>query len=135
MACHRNEGSGSRVWRWAQARVGTPEAFFERFFVWNYCPLLFLKDGRNLIPEHLGKAEAGTLMALCDSALAAVVDVLKPSVVVGIGRYAQQRATAVLGADADVRYLLHPSPANPAANRNWPAQAERVLGPWLPPPP
>ncbi|KQX99711.1 hypothetical protein ASD22_05610 [Rhodanobacter sp. Root480] len=135
MACHRNEGSGSRVWRWAQARVGTPEAFFERFFVWNYCPLLFLKDGRNLIPERLDKAEADALMALCDSALAAVVHVLKPSVVVGIGRYAQQRATAVLGADADVRYLLHPSPANPAANRNWPALAEQVLGPWLPPAP
>jgi single-strand selective monofunctional uracil DNA glycosylase len=135
MACHRSEGSGSRVWRWAQARVGTPEAFFERFFVWNYCPLLFLKDGRNLIPERLGKAETDALMAVCDGALAAVVRALEPSVVVGIGRYAQQRATSVLGAEAGVRYLLHPSPANPAANRDWPALAEQVLGPWLPPAP
>ncbi|GAA0242189.1 uracil-DNA glycosylase family protein [Rhodanobacter caeni] len=135
MACHRSEGSGSRVWRWAQSRLGTPEAFFERFFVWNYCPLLFIKDGRNLIPERLGKAETDALTAVCDRALATVVRALQPSVVVGIGRYAQQRATAVLGADADVRYLLHPSPANPAANRNWPALAEQVLGPWLPLPP
>jgi single-strand selective monofunctional uracil DNA glycosylase len=135
MACHRSEGSGSRVWRWAQSRLGTPEAFFERFFVWNYCPLLFIKDGRNLIPERLGKAETDALTAVCDRALATVVRALQPSVVVGIGRYAQQRATAVLGAEADVRYLLHPSPANPAANRNWPALAEQVLGPWLPSPP
>jgi single-strand selective monofunctional uracil DNA glycosylase len=132
MACHRNEGSGSRVWRWAEERLGTPDAFFERFFVWNYCPLLFLKDGRNLIPEHLQRQEREALMAVCDRALAAAVNALAPAAVVGIGRYAQQRATAVLGADADVRYLVHPSPANPAANRDWPALAEQALRPWLP---
>ena len=132
MACHRNEGSGSRVWRWAESRLGTPDAFFERFFVWNYCPLLFIKDGRNLIPEHLQLQEREALMAVCDRALAAAVRALEPTAVVGIGRYAQQRATAVLGDGADVRYLVHPSPANPLANRDWPALAEQALKPWLP---
>ncbi|HEX5488174.1 MAG TPA: uracil-DNA glycosylase family protein [Rhodanobacteraceae bacterium] len=133
MACHRNEGSGSRLWRWAQARLGPPEEFFERFFVWNYCPLLFIKDGRNLIPEHLDRRDTEALTAVCDRALAAAVRALDPIAVVGIGRYAQKRATTVLGADADVRYLLHPSPANPSANRDWPAVAEQALAPWLPP--
>lgn len=133
MDCHRNEGSGSRVWRWAEARFGTPEAFFERFFVWNYCPLLFIKDSRNLTPNHLNRAETEALTAVCDRALAAAVRALEPAAVVGIGRYAEQRATTVLGEDADVRYLIHPSPANPLANRDWPALAEQTLQPWLPP--
>lgn len=133
MACRRNEGSGSRLWRWAEARIGTPEDFFERFFVWNYCPLLFIRNGRNLIPEHLSRPEREALMSVCDHALAAAIRVLQPAVVVGIGRYAEARANAVLGADADVRYLIHPSPANPTANRDWPALAEQALKPWLPP--
>lgn len=133
MACHRNEGSGSRLWRWAEARVGTPDDFFDRFFVWNYCPLLFIKDGRNLTPEHLNQRETAALAAVCDRALAAAVRTLEPTTIVGIGRYAEQRARAVLGAGADVRYLIHPSPANPAANRNWPELVEKVLKPWLPP--
>ncbi|MGH7670838.1 MAG: uracil-DNA glycosylase family protein [Gemmatimonadaceae bacterium] len=133
MACHRNEGSGSRLWRWAEARLGSADEFFSRFFVWNYCPLLFIKNGRNLTPEHLNRQEKEALMAVCDRALAATVRALAPTAVVGIGRFAEQRATAVLGGDADVRYLHHPSPANPTANRDWPALAERVLKPWLPP--
>lgn len=134
MDCPRNEGSGSRVWRWAQSRLGSPESFFERFFVWNYCPLLFIGDGRNLIPERLSKAEADALIKVCDRALAAVIRVLVPSAVVGIGRYAERRATGVLGEGTRVGYLPHPSPANPAANREWPALAEHALKPWLPPP-
>lgn len=133
MACHRNEGSGSRLWRWAEARLGTPDAFFERFFVWNYCPLLLIKDGRNLIPERLNRDETAALTAICDRALAAAVRALEPTAIVGIGRYAERRASEVLGEDADVRYLLHPSPANPMANRDWPALAEQTLKPWLPP--
>jgi single-strand selective monofunctional uracil DNA glycosylase len=52
--------------------------------------------------------------------------------VIGIGRYAEQRANDLLGADASVGYLPHPSPANPAANRDWPILAEQALKPWLP---
>lgn len=133
MACKRNEGSGSRVWRWAEARVGSPDDFFERFFVWNYCPLLFIGSGRNLIPERLSRPEREALMAVCDKTLAEAIRALEPSAVVGIGRYAESRAKAVLGTDADVGYLMHPSPANPAANRDWPALAEQALKPWLPP--
>ena len=132
MACHRNEGSGSRLWRWAETRVGTPEAFFARFFVWNYCPLLFLGNGHNLIPERLSRAETAALAAVCDRALRSVFRALAPAAVVGIGRYAERRATEVLGADAGVLYLPHPSPANPAANKHWSELAEQALKPWLP---
>lgn len=132
MACHRNEGSGARVWGWAQARMGPPDAFFSRFFVWNYCPLLFIGNGHNLIPERLNRHETEALTAVCDRALVAAIRALAPAAVVGIGRYAERRAKLVLGEDAEVRYLPHPSPANPAANRDWPLLAEQALKPWLP---
>lgn len=132
MACRRNEGSGTRLWGWAKVRVGTPDDFFARFFVWNYCPLLFLAKGRNLIPEGLTRPEAAALREVCDRALGAVVRALEPAAVVGIGRYAERRATELLGADMSVGYLPHPSPANPAANRDWPLLAEQALKPWLP---
>lgn len=134
MACHRSEGSGARLWRWAEARVGSPEAFFARFFVWNYCPLLFIAHGRNLTPDHLSRSEREALMAVCNRALASVIAALAPAAVVGIGRYAEQRAREVLGGDGGVTYLPHPSPAHPAANREWPALAEQALKPWLPAP-
>lgn len=131
MACHRREGSGSRLWGWARERMGSPARFLGRFVVWNYCPLLFLGNHRNMIPEKLHKGERDPLVATCDKAVAAVIDVLQPTAIVGIGRYAQRRAQAIVNDTLPVAYLAHPSPASPAANKNWPALAEQALGQWL----
>jgi single-strand selective monofunctional uracil DNA glycosylase len=132
MRCHRDEGSGRRLWGWAEQRFGTPERFFERFFVWNYCPLLFLARNRNLTPAGLSAGEARALAPLCDRALLDVIDALQPVAVVGIGRFAEQRVRNLVGERVPVGYLPHPSPASPAANREWAAMAERALAPWLP---
>ncbi|HET7569849.1 MAG TPA: uracil-DNA glycosylase family protein [Gammaproteobacteria bacterium] len=132
MACHRNEGSGSRLWGWARERIGEPQQFFNRFFVWNYCPLLFLGKNRNLPPIGLSPNERHALQEVCDEALAGVVEILDPRAVVGIGRYAERRARELLGDRLPVGYLPHPSPASPAANRDWPGLAEHALAPWLP---
>jgi single-strand selective monofunctional uracil DNA glycosylase len=131
MACHRGEGSGSRLWGWTRERFGAPEHFFDRFFVWNYCPLLFLADNRNMTPDKLTRAEADGLADVCNAALSKAVDLLEPVAVVGIGRYAERQARALLGERLEVAYLPHPSPASPAANRDWPGMAERALAPWL----
>ena len=132
MACHRDEGSGGRLWGWAAKRVGPPEAFFERFFVWNYCPLLFLGNGHNLIPSALKADEQRPLDAICSEALHHVVRILEPTAVVGFGRYAEKRVRDLVGERVPVIYLLHPSPANPTANQHWAEYAEEALGPWLP---
>ena len=132
MHCRRHEGSGSRLWGWARQRFGRPERFFARFFVWNYCPLLFLHQNHNLTPQHLNRREARALEAVCDRALLRVVQLLKPAAVVGIGRYAEARACKLFEGNVPLGYLAHPSPASPAANRNWMALAERALKPWLP---
>ncbi|MGH8128524.1 MAG: uracil-DNA glycosylase family protein [Gammaproteobacteria bacterium] len=129
--CHRREGSGSRLWGWARERFEKPERFFERFFVWNYCPLLFIGDGRNMTPEKLRRAEADALTTVCNAALRSLLNSMGPVAVVGIGRYAERRAREVALDGVPVGYLPHPSPASPAANRDWPALAESALAPWL----
>jgi single-strand selective monofunctional uracil DNA glycosylase len=127
--CTRSEVSGSRLWGWAKARFETPDAFFDRFFVVNYCPLVFVEEsGRNRTPDKLPAAERKPLLAACDRALADTVALLRPKMVVGVGGFAERRARNVL-ADTGVAIgcILHPSPASPKANRGWAEAAEREL--------
>jgi single-strand selective monofunctional uracil DNA glycosylase len=125
-ACHRSEVSGTRFWGWARDRFGTAEGFFERAFVANWCPLVFMEEsGRNLPPDKLPAAERGPLFEACNEALARVAATLQPSLVVGIGAFAEARAREALGETVRIGRILHPSPASPAANANW---AELVDG-------
>lgn len=134
-ACKRSEVSGKRLWSWAEERFGTPQAFFERFFVVNYCPLTFMEESaRNRTPDKLPATERDDLYEVCDEALRRMVGVLKPSRIVGIGRFAELRAKDALGAAKSaeiftipVGRMLHPSPASPIANRGWAPQAEKNL--------
>ena len=128
-ACERSEISGSRFWGWARDRYGTPENFFARFFVANYCPLAFVENsGKNRTPDKLPAAEQEALFELCDEALRRLVASLRPRIVVGIGAFAERRARLAL-ADQDcvVGTILHPSPANPQANRGWSKVVEQQL--------
>ena len=128
-SCERSEVSGSRLWGWAKDRFGTPEVFFSRFFVTNYCPLIFMEDtGRNRTPDKLPANERDPLLLACDKALRATVAALDPEVVVGVGAWATKRARAALGDDGPaIGTVLHPSPASPKANRGWAPQAESDL--------
>ncbi len=131
MECTRSEVSGRRVWTWAEERFGTADAFFKRFFVWNFCPLAFLEDsGRNRTPDKLPTEERDALFAPCDAALVAMIDVLEPQRVIGVGGFARKRIEVILKEhelDLPVGTILHPSPASPAANRGWAPQAEAQL--------
>ena len=120
-SCHRSEVSGRRLWGLFRARFGEPDRFFDRFFVSNYCPLLFLDaDGRNITPDKLKRCEQEPLLAACDEALRRAVTVLGPDRIVGIGAFATARAeVALAGLGIPAGRILHPSPASPAANRNW----------------
>jgi single-strand selective monofunctional uracil DNA glycosylase len=125
--CPRSEVSGRRLWGWARDRFGNADAFFDRFFVWNYCPLAFLEEsGRNRTPDKLPRAERDALFAICDRALARMLDHLDPRHVIGVGKFAEARIRAVVsGGERIVGTVLHPSPASPAANRGWEGQAEK----------
>ena len=129
LACPRNEVSGQRLWGWARDTWRTPQRFFRRFVVANYCPLCFLEEsGRNRTPDKLAAAERDALFAVCDDALREAVTQWQPRWVVGIGQFAEGRARAAL-ADFDVQIgrMLHPSPASPLANRGWAPQATAQL--------
>ena len=128
-ACTKSEVSGARLWGWAQQNFGSAQAFFKRFFVANYCPLVFMEDsGKNRTPDKLPRAEKHALFALCDTALRELVLSLQPRAVIGVGAFAQERVReAVAGLPVTVGHLLHPSPASPLANRGWGEQASRQL--------
>ena len=128
-ACARSEVSGRRLWGWAADAFPDADAFFERFFVWNFCPLVFMEEGgKNRTPDKLAAAERDGLYEICDASLAAVVDALQPERIIGIGKFAQGRAGLALpGRDLPIDTVLHPSPASPIANRGWAPQAEKQL--------
>jgi len=130
--CPRSEVSGARLWGWAKDRFKTPRRLFSRFFVGNYCPLAFMEaSGRNFTPDKLPAAERAGLEAACDLALRDTVALLQPRFMIGVGKFAERRARIALdGVDVTIASILHPSPASPAANRDWvgaiTAQLEQV---------
>ncbi|RJP32179.1 MAG: single-strand selective monofunctional uracil-DNA glycosylase [Phycisphaerales bacterium] len=127
--CPRREISGTRLWGWARDRFATPTNFFRRFFVWNYCPLMFLDEGgRNVTPDKIAVSARVRLDAVCDEALRSIVAALQPQWVVGVGAFAESSARRALdGRDVRIGRILHPSPASPIANRGWAKRAEAEL--------
>jgi single-strand selective monofunctional uracil DNA glycosylase len=127
--CVRGEVSGQRLWGFARDRFGTPERFFEHFFVVNYCPLAFMEEGAtNRTPDKLPKAEQQALFSACDAALQAIVDELQPRFVIGVGAFASARAKLALPNFAGtIASISHPSPASPKANRGWAELVEKEL--------
>ena len=128
-ACTRREVSGRRLWGWARSCFDSPETFFSRLFVANYCPLMFIdKNGSNRTPDKLRPKEAQRLFAACDRALRRTMEYLQPEHVVGVGQFAAARARiALAGLPVQVGGITHPSPANPKANRGWEAIIVREL--------
>ena len=127
--CKRSEVSGARLWGLFKQAYGTPERFFEKHLVLNYCPLVFLEEsGKNRTPDQLPAREKAPLLAACDEALRRSVAILSPRLVVGIGGFAEGRARAALeGTGVPVACILHPSPASPAANRDWAGTVRKQL--------
>jgi single-strand selective monofunctional uracil DNA glycosylase len=133
--CRRREISGQRLWGLFAQRFGSPEKFFPSHFVVNYCPLAFIEEGgRNRTPDKLPAEEKERLGRVCDAHLRRVLELLRPNWLIGVGDFAVRRAELVAG-DLPLRIgqILHPSPASPAANRDWAAKAAAqlaALGVW-----
>ncbi len=129
--CPKSEVSGRRLWGLFARRYPDPSAFFATQFVVNYCPLAFVEEtGRNRTPQNLPAHELRPLEEACLEHLRTVVQILQPEWLIGVGRFAEERAQRVV-ADSEspfrVECIPHPSPANPAANRNWDQVVERQL--------
>lgn len=129
-ACTRSEVSGARLWGAIRAKHRVPDKFFKHSFISNYCPLVFMEEsGKNRTPDKLRPNERELLYEACDRHLRSVVETLKPELVIGIGKFAEGRARAALAEmSITIGSIPHPSPASPAANRDWAGQAEAALG-------
>jgi single-strand selective monofunctional uracil DNA glycosylase len=126
-ACARSEVSGRRLWGLFRERFVTPANFFRDHFVVNYCPLVFMEaGGANITPDKLPACEAAPLFALCDVALAATIELLKPEWVIGVGAFAKKCIDAQSGRFSAAQ-ILHPSPASPRANAGWDREVTRTL--------
>jgi single-strand selective monofunctional uracil DNA glycosylase len=126
--CARSEVSGARLWGALAEAYPDPHDFFAHAFVANYCPLVFMEaSAKNRTPDKLSPAEREALYAACDRHLRAVCEALEPELVIGIGKFAEDRARTALPASVRVATILHPSPASPLANRGWAAQALQQL--------
>lgn len=128
-ACKRSEVSGKRLWGLFAQRFGTADKFFAHHFVVNYCPLLFLSEtGSNLTPDKFKGDATDALFAACDTHLRRVVATLRAEWVVGVGAFAEARARqALLGHGVPIARIPHPSPASPAANKDWPGAATKAM--------
>lgn len=131
-ACQRSEVSGKRLWGLFAQRYESPDRFFDTHFVGNYCPLVFMEESaRNLTPDKLPAELRRPLEAACDEHLGQLIGVLQPDWIVGIGAFAEKCAVRVIEqleiSDIQVGRILHPSPASPAANRDWSGTATRQL--------
>lgn len=129
--CPRSEVSGRRLWGLFQQEFGSADEFFHEHFVVNYCPLVFMEaSARNRTPDKLPAGEREPLTAACDRHLVKVLGTLEPEFVIAVGGFAEaclQRALPLLPDQPEVVRILHPSPASPAANRDWSGTVKRQL--------
>ncbi len=140
LACKRSEVSGARLWQLFADRYQTADRFLATNLVLNYCPLVFMESsGKNRTPDKLRASESEPLHRCCDGHLQRVIEIVKPRFLVGVGAFAYdclvrvlEQARAAAGANADlsacaVHKILHPSPASPAANKDWAGTATKQL--------
>jgi Uracil DNA glycosylase superfamily. len=134
----RSEVSGKRLWGLIAEHYCSAEAFSKEMAVINYCPLVFMDrkpTAKNITPDMLVTGERLALETICDRYLLDMIDLLEPTHLIGIGKYAMQKFTHVAKNRSDVviSSILHPSPASPQANHGWKEKVEeqlRSLGVW-----
>jgi len=129
LACPRSEISGQRLWGLFARRYPKAGNFFADHFVANFCPLAFLEaSGRNFTPDKLPATELKLLLAACECHLRRVVEILQPKWLIAVGDFAERQVERVTTALPIKRgKILHPSPASPAANRDWAGTATQQL--------
>lgn len=77
-------------------------------------------SGKNITPPKLPKSERQQLLKVCDKSLVEIVELTGVEIVVGVGKFAEERACKALE-DSSVKIcsITHPSPASPVANTGW----------------
>jgi single-strand selective monofunctional uracil DNA glycosylase len=128
-ACPKSEVSGRRLWGLFAEEFPNSSDFFQHHFVANYCPLVWMTaSGANVTPDKIPIAEIRPVEEACIAHLRKVIEVLQPRFLIGVGAYAEQRLRlAAPDFTGTISKILHPSPASPAANRDWAGTARKQL--------
>lgn len=131
LGINRSEKSGERLWALMKDHYKSPVEFSKEIALFNYCPLGFLmntKTAKNETPDHLAKEERQALEKVCNTYLTAVLDLIRPSYLIGVGKYAEKKLIEVNNDESAVIFsIIHPSPGNPQANRGWAEKTETRL--------
>lgn len=129
--CEKSEVSGRRLWGLFSEKYPKAEDFFADHYVVNYCPLVWMEEsGRNRTPDKLPAGEMEQVESACDRYVAEHLRLLEPEFAIGVGAYAEKalgRIATEIGAAPVFGRILHPSPASPAANRDWAGTATKQL--------
>jgi single-strand selective monofunctional uracil DNA glycosylase len=128
--CEKSEVSGRRLWGLFAQRFDTAEKFFRDHFVANWCPLAFMTEsGANLTPDKVDARAIQPVIEACDEHLRRVIEILQPEWLIGVGGFAEACLKRVCDGRTAARIarILHPSPASPAANKDWPGNVTRTL--------
>lgn len=131
-ACKRNEVSGRRLWidLFAQQHPNAKD-FFKTHFALNYCPLVYMiESGANFTPDKLPVAVRRPLEEACDTHLREALEIIQPEWAIGVGNYAEKclnRIVEAMPSGPKVTRIIHPAPASPIANREWPENPKRAL--------
>nr|XP_022920875.1 single-strand selective monofunctional uracil DNA glycosylase-like [Onthophagus taurus] len=129
--CHRSEESGKRFYGFFKNLCRTPEAFFKNAFVYNLCPLAFMKkESANITPHELKGQIKKDIENICGKTLVDILKLLDIKIIVALGRYTEKQAIEItqgfqLG-HIKVIYMPHPSP-RVVGNNNWAEKAQNVL--------
>ena len=130
LACKRSEGSGKRLWGYLAARWPDPMEMARHVMVLNYCPLVFMDagpTGKNVTPDALPVRCRQALEEVCDRYVRDVLDWSQAPMLVGVGKYAGEKLARLAPPGRHVGTIVHPSPANPQANRGWDALVDAAL--------
>ena len=121
MNIQRSEISGLRFWGLMKKLFPNAGDMANFCAVANFCPLGFLsssKTAKNITPDKLPKNEQTALDSLCLDYLSYIVDYVRPQYLIGVGKYAREKLEA-LESSLPVFSIIHPSPGNPRANKDW----------------
>jgi len=131
--CPRSEVSGRRLWSLIQQRYPNPASLRGAIALMNYCPVVFVDrnpTGKNITPDKIEKNSRKLLEEVCDSYIDDILAIIEPEYIVGVGKYAQKKlqgSVKRLQWDKEVISILHPSPANPQAHKNWDEKVSKTL--------
>ena len=89
------------------------------------------ETGKNITPPDMKVCYRHPLIEACDRGLCDMIRLLKPKLIIGVGKFAEHRARVALKAGqihgVEVGVIMHPSPANPTANRGWESIVHKQL--------